>query len=72
MTSLLRLPLAGTLPFLGSVRADTVVLPTGESIEGHLLSANEHTVRTQDTRRIEEIPRVRIDLYRHPLSHTTT
>lgn len=43
---------------LTSAGKGSVVLTTGESIEGHMLSADENTVRFRDTRGIvQEIPR---------------
>ena len=50
---------------LTSAGKDTVVLTTGESIEGHMLSADENTVRFRDTRGIvQEIPRDKISTIR--------
>src|SRR5690349_2151098 len=44
---------------------DTVVLTTGESIEGHMVSADETMVRFRDTRGIvQEIPRDKISTIR--------
>lgn len=44
---------------------DTIILTTGESMEGHMFSADENTVRFRDTRRIvEEIPREKISTIR--------
>jgi hypothetical protein len=49
---------------------DTVVLTTGEVIEGHFLGANEQTVQIQDKRGIvETIPREHVSTIR--LAHTT-
>jgi hypothetical protein len=50
---------------LTSAGKDTVVLTTGESIEGHLVSADENTVRFRDSRGIiEEIPREEVSSIR--------
>ena len=50
---------------LTSAGKDTVVLTTGESIEGHMLSADENTVQFRDTRGIvQEIPRDKISTIR--------
>jgi len=65
MTRSLQFRLLSFLLCLASLRADTVVLSTGESVKGHLLSADEHTVRIQDACGIiEEIPRVRVTTIR--------
>ena len=59
------IPLGILLVGLTSAGKDTVVLTTGESIEGHMLSADENTVRFRDTRGIvQEIPRDKISTIR--------
>jgi hypothetical protein len=57
----------------GGQTVDTIVLTTGESLEGHLLSADEQVIRLRDGRGIvEEIPRanvVAIRLTSAPIPH---
>ena len=53
--------------------ADTVVLTTGDSIDGHLLSTDEHTIRLRDARGIiEEIPREKVSTIRFSASAAET
>lgn len=58
---------------LTSAEKDTVVLTTGESIDGHMVSADENTVRFRDSRGIiEEIPREKVSSIRLQLSTPVT
>jgi hypothetical protein len=59
------IPFGLLLVGLTSAGKDIVVLTTGESIEGHMISADETTVRFHDGRGIvQEIPRDKIPTIR--------